>query len=316
MKKEYITYELEDLLEDKDFVTWVKEVDEKEVRSLFEFAEETQISKILFVKNLVNSVSEKKSFSKDSEAIWQQISRATKPPQKEDNIRKLYLRIAGIAASLLVGWFFFVKIPNQSVNVYSPYATLTDHVLPDGSRVTLNANSEISYGKDFKQNRELSLSGEAFFEVEKGSRFTVKTELGNVEVLGTSFNVKVLNQSFEVICKTGKVLVSNSTINKESVLTPGQKVVYNDGLWKDEVTEQEIYWKNKRQVFDNTKINHVMKSLENFYGKPFKLSVQNDSLFFSGQITLENLEKSVEELTWPFRFKYRIEKDTIYIGQF
>ena len=93
-------------------------------------------------------------------------------------------------------------------------------------------------------------------------------------------------------------------------------VSYTNNIWTDISNDQEIMWRNKRQVFNNKNIIHVANKIENYYGKPIKISENNDSLFYTGQISLENIEKSIEELTWPFRLQYKISKDTIYIGGF
>ena len=83
--------------------------------------------------------------------------------------------------------------------------------LPDGSTISLNAESQIKYKKDFNTNyRSLTLSGEAYFDVQKGNTpFTINTNHGQVTVLGTSFNVRSRENGFEVGVNEGIVKVSN-----------------------------------------------------------------------------------------------------------
>ena len=322
MKKEYITYELEDLLEDKEFMSWVTGLNEEEVIAFYDGIDRHKLSSILLAQSLLTPNLQKVNHSINKDDIWKRVSQQTQVSQKSLGskaslgIRKLYVAMASIAASMIIGWVTLSHFTNPMVNIRAPYGTITTHVLPDGSTVTLNANATLSYDKDFSAKRDISLSGEAFFEVKRGSTFTVKTTLGNVEVLGTSFNVIVEEKNFEVICKSGKVLVYNTMIKKESVLLPGQMVSYTNNIWTDISNDQEIMWRNKRQVFNNKNIIHVANKIENYYGKPIKISENNDSLFYTGQISLENIEKSIEELTWPFRLQYKISKDTIYIGGF
>ena len=73
----------------------------------------------------------------------------------------------------------------------------------------LNSKSTITFNKhNWDTNRTLELNGEAFFDVEKGNTFTVKTSQGNVSVLGTEFNVNASVDFFRVSCYEGKVKVS------------------------------------------------------------------------------------------------------------
>jgi hypothetical protein len=86
--------------------------------------------------------------------------------------------------------------------------------LPDGSSVSLNSESKIRYNQDFSTNhRTLALSGEAYFDVIKGSApFIINTEYGQVTVVGTSFNVRTREDGFEVGVNEGRVDVSSETI--------------------------------------------------------------------------------------------------------
>jgi ferric-dicitrate binding protein FerR (iron transport regulator) len=104
----------------------------------------------------------------------------------------------GIAASffLLIGLFAYFNFFN-STEFSSDYGKQLSFLLPDGSKVLLNSKSTITYNKNnWNTNRTLNLDGEAFFDVEKGSTFTVKTTHGHVKVLGTEFNVNSSNDFF------------------------------------------------------------------------------------------------------------------------
>ncbi len=73
--------------------------------------------------------------------------------------------------------------------------------LPDASKITLQKNTRVGYKKySWPFNREVTLEGEAFFEVAKGETFTVTTSNGSVKVLGTSFNVNTKNDLLLISC--------------------------------------------------------------------------------------------------------------------
>ncbi len=99
--------------------------------------------------------------------------------------------------------------------------------LPDGSTVYLNHNSTIKYDKEFNP-RIIELQGEAFFTVRVDeSIFLVTTEFGDIEVLGTEFNVKTAANHVEVDVKSG--LVELKTEYNNSKVKKGVKAVYKEG---------------------------------------------------------------------------------------
>ena len=92
----------------------------------------------------------------------------------------------------------------------------------------LNAKSLLAFNKkDWKQEREVELDGEAFFKVAKGSSFNVITKSGTVTVYGTQFNVKQRDNYFEVICYEGLVGVTYNS--QETKLKPGDSFLIIDG---------------------------------------------------------------------------------------
>ena len=113
----------------------------------------------------------------------------------------LYLATTAAAACLALVLFFTFGRPSGTSISSSPAEMLT-HVLPDRSTVRLNADSRIRVNeKKWEEKRQLALTGEAYFEVEKGQTFRVETDLGDVEVLGTKFNVYSRSGIFEVFCQ-------------------------------------------------------------------------------------------------------------------
>jgi len=127
-----------------------------------------------------------------------------------------YLRIA--AAVILVAggsWFtYLIAVKNsfsKEISVHSGVKTLVE-TLPDGSVVTLNKNTTISYAENFTagSTREIKLKGEAFFQVtpDKSKPFLIEANDVIVRVVGTSFNVKSSLKRTEVIVETGLVEVT------------------------------------------------------------------------------------------------------------
>lgn len=120
----------------------------------------------------------------------------------------------GVAACLLfiAGYFAnFVLSPTAQLIEYNLAADQKiEGILPDNSAFTLYENSKLYYDQnEWPKNRILNLEGVAYFMVNKGTTFTVKTDLGNVQVLGTQFKVKAVDNLLQVNCNEGMVSVSS-----------------------------------------------------------------------------------------------------------
>jgi transmembrane sensor len=143
--------------------------------------------------------------------------------------------------------------------------------LPDGSRVYLNEGAEISYSKAFKNQRAVTLTGEAFFEVmsDPQNPFTVRSGEMHVSVVGTSFNVKQLEQSadVEVYVKTGKVRISVKESDQFIQLEPEELGTVKNSRLSNSAQEDPNYisWKTKDFKFVNSALIEVLRELEESY---------------------------------------------------
>jgi transmembrane sensor len=138
---------------------------------------------------------------------------ATAPPVRSIRPLLRWLSAAAVALLLAVAGLWYFSQP-QEASLITQRAQQKTNELPDGSRVMLNAESQLSYNEERGGIRRLRLQGEAFFEVVEGKPFVVETPQGKVRVLGTSFNVYARPGGWEVACFSGKVQVE----------TPGQPV--------------------------------------------------------------------------------------------
>ena len=137
---------------------------------------------------------------------------------------KSWMKYAVAAASIVLLAVWFLR-PNNSSDALFEMAKgeRTEGALPDGSTFVVNAESTLRYNSDsWTKDRSLQLHGEAFFEVKKGSKFTVNTPTGIVQVLGTQFNVWSRKNLLEVKCTSGKVAVLSASGTLLDELTKGQ----------------------------------------------------------------------------------------------
>jgi transmembrane sensor len=145
-------------------------------------------------------------------------------------------------------------------------------VLPDGTRVWLNAASSLRFPTAFMgKTREVTLHGEGYFEVAKdaGHPFVVQLEKGAVEVLGTHFNITDYadEQTVATTLLEGAVRVQQG--GAATILQPGEQSKWSRENRPPQVskvdTEATIAWKNGLFTFSNTDINEVMRQLARWY---------------------------------------------------
>ncbi len=211
-------------------------------------------------KNLEND------FGTSDDALWAKIEEKTYL-KKETKTFTLGWKSYGIAASLiiLVGMTLFLRL--YTIEVSAHKGQHISHELPDGSLVQLNAASSINY-KPYWWNMEraVELSGEAFFEVEKGKSFTVISEEGNTTVLGTSFNIFARESAYQVYCKTGKVEVASNKHDIQYKITAGELAIIDNtaksGIKKKMDARDYTSWIDNKFSFTDTSLARVFQELE------------------------------------------------------
>ncbi|WP_461488788.1 FecR family protein [Pontibacter sp. HJ8] len=183
-------------------------------------------------------------------------------------------QIAAAVAFLLVacaGLYLLVKKPGMTV-----YATKAGEnktlVLPDGTEVLLNANSSLSLAPEWAKqpNREVWLTGEAFFSVRKnGKKFKVHTDDLEVEVLGTKFNVLTLKEKTTVVLHSGKVRLHLDDELPEVMMKPGDLVEYNEKEKKVQAktVDTDLYtsWRDGKLNLKSTPASEVAAFIEDRY---------------------------------------------------
>jgi transmembrane sensor len=251
--------------------------------------------------------------SRTKDDIWNAIDAATEPDEEEKKTFKLWPALSGLAAAVVL--FFIGLNVFQSDDpgiIVSPVVFTTtigefeEVTLPDGSTVSLNANSTLSYAGEW--DRTLSLEGEAFFEVTKGSKFTVNTAGGNVEVLGTSFNVFAREKELIVACKTGKVKVAVAEKSFEEVITPGETVSSK----KDTIQKLKIEplmigkWQTGEFYFENRPVIEVLDEIKRQYKVTIKTDSLEDKLFSGYFISTDGLDMALSMVCEPLNLSYNI----------
>lgn len=217
----------------------------------------------------------------DENAAWERFKVRTNAKDRETEVIPMYpkpvFRILRMVAMVLmtagVGWLSYIFATRSSsdemLTVSSGMQTLTD-TLPDGSVVTLNRKSSISYPQEFAgKTRQVRLTGEAFFDVkpDKSKPFLISVNDVTVKVVGTSFNVKDNAEKTEVIVETGIVEVSRDT--QRVRITPREEatIVKASAEMRKGITADEFhnYYRTRRLFCDGTPLWRLVEILNEAY---------------------------------------------------
>ena len=194
--------------------------------------------------------------------------------------------------------------------------------LPDQTKIILNANSQLSYSKDF--SREVWLEGEAFFSVspryETRETFWVHTKDLSIKVLGTSFNVHRHQEKTEVFLEEGKIELnlqgkSNEDSLTNLVMNPGELLIYSakkGGEFDKKLSASQAHtsWKNGAAIMVNTPLKDILIKMEEIYG--VKINIKDQEALdhkYTVAVPIEDLDIAVEALENILNTKLDIRKD-------
>jgi transmembrane sensor len=236
--------------------------------------------------------------------------------------RVLMYKLTAIAASVLLMLGVFIAF-NTQVDESTAYAVTKEVILPDGSKVLLNAHSTLHYKKHWNswKEREVWIDGEAFFTVTKKPdgyhpKFVVHANGLDVAVVGTEFNVYSRRNKVDVLLEKGKV-IATGTGNTKGVCTmhPGQLLVMDEkGLHLSDVKNSVVYtaWKQHRLYFTNAPLSEVARVLEDNYG--YKISWKNKQRMqdtFTGSCPADNTALLLKAIGVVYNMPVTIKGNTI-----
>lgn len=250
---------------------------------------------VVLLKSIKNITSQAIAPTVNSEEMLQKIMQIPKPKLIQTNFRYRIAIAASISVLLLsVFVLYLLNFQNISNNSQNSLA----FSLPDASMVILSKNAHASFQQLlWDSNREIQLTGDAYFEVQKGEKFTVQTKQGQVTVLGTKFFVQTDTNQFKVTCLEGKVQVKQ---NKQSViLTQGTQVSFVDNQMQyNENSLNNLDFEKQQLIYNNTKLSDVINQLNFHYGVQISV-LQKKDLLFNGNLPMNDFSQAIKiiELT-------------------
>jgi transmembrane sensor len=308
IKKKYNT--INDFLDDVSFENWALQNNGTDI-NFWEFWIANNPDKEELVnkaRDLVLGISFDTNFVDEGKVAleWNKLESKIRAKKFRPKRKVRFLKQFGVAASLLllisVGFYFMNN--NSKITHKTNYGEILNIKLQDGSDVTLNSNSSLSYYKN--ESRKVWLSGEAFFQVDKkvvtNAKFWVFTNDLSVEVYGTSFNVNTKKKKTDVFLEEGSIwLKLKNGIDKKMI--PGNYISYSSK--KNEILEDKnifnpiakTSWKDGSLLFENLSLEKAMEKIEESYG--FTIVFKEDkskNILITGAVPITNIDICIKAI--------------------
>lgn len=243
-------------------------------------------------------------------------------PDKATKQRSLVYTLTRLAAVIVlgIGIYFFARQLSNGTTIQETIASagIKTLTLPDGSKVSLNTNAKLTYPETFdSETREVTLQGEAFFEITPDAKkpFLIRTNNVTTEVVGTSFSVNSNTSRVVVTVVTGKVMLYEDR-QSAIAMVAGEQGIYNDKILEKRINTDLNFlsWKTSILTFRNTPLTKVVDDLNRHYSQQIRIA--SDTL---GHCTLtstfqhQTLEEILRELTVLFSIEIDSSGDTIIL---
>ena len=198
--------------------------------------------------------------------------------------------------------------------IHAPLGSRISFTLPDGTVGWLNSGSTLTYSMPFKNNRNVSVSGEAWFDVYKNEQypFEVSTGTSKIEVTGTKFNVSAYPEEeyVEVILEEGSVIFSGAEIDSKVEMKPNERLLLKDGsidINNDIDASKYTAWKEGKMIFRGDLMNEVARRIERWYNVEVVLvDKELESYVIRGIFQDDSLEEVLHFLSMTSPMTYQI----------
>lgn len=284
------------------------------------YMEQKKLWKLLSLREKMMKIDEGKAFQKISKKLF---------ANKKISFWVHLQRIAAILFLPLVfytGYQFYLsrQKPVQDSTVFNtaetPLGMRSSLTLPDGTKVWLNAGSKLSYPVLFSDKfREVRLSGEAFFEVEKNKRWPFIVSAGNMNVIvtGTTFNCNAYpeNNQIQTVLVEGRVTVINASATETEEMDPGELASFNKD--NQQITkkrtdlEKYIAWKSGKLMFRDDSMSTVVEKLQRWYN--VKIVIEDKEIsdyIYTATFIDESLDQVLKMLSLSAPIRYTVSVRT------
>lgn len=215
-----------------------------------------------------------------------------------------------------------IQLSTQNFTVSAEKGQRAFVTLPDSTKVWLNSDTKISYPADYgMEERNVSLEGEAYFEVAKNpeKRFIVKTKGMQVEALGTSFNINAYRDDDKIIASLFSGSVRVSYDDYMAILKPHESVkvdllTHSFSQYKDENIQDIALWRQNEITFDGESLEEITRIMNRLYNTT--IYIEDESLkkeCYIGTIRNNSLENFIDIINLTTPVIYENKGDTVFL---
>src|SRR5215204_704964 len=261
----------------------------------------------------------------DTQLAWTKVDAKIRKPAAPYRVIAMFTKKAAIAvaASLILALSaWWIVSSRTGYNNLVADTAVKDVILEDGSKVYLRNGASLRFPEKFaKDSRQVSLSGEAFFEVTPNTArpFVITAGESEVHVIGTSFTINERENNVEVIVRTGKVQFNSKLdTNMKVILVPGEKALLaNNTIRKDVNTDNNFNaWQSHQLVFNNTPLGQVATTLSNYYDLNIILKKEDSAVLSKATVTAtfdaQSLPSVLKELSLITSYQIKKVNETNY----
>ena len=323
--------QVEDFLTDESFVNWYFKSNEKDVLEWNQWIKgnpsaHSMIREAVAIFDSVKINDTKISQAQVVAAEARLMANDKLNPRKKNSTQAFtqtrWLKYAAAIIMLLISGIVVRSILFSRAKINTEFGEIKSKILPDGSEVLLNANTQLTYSEHWKQgeDREVWIKGEAFFQVTKTpnkTRFIVHASQFDIYVTGTRFNVMNRDDKSNVLLQEGQVILRREE-GKDIVMAPGDFLEFNDDhLQKKRVNAETVTaWKERKINFDNTLLSDAVELIRQHYGVTVRLEDENlGRLRLTGILPNDNLDVLIEALAALNEFRVIKNKEGIEISK-
>ena len=212
----------------------------------------------------------------DESKAWEQLNQKIHNPNKAFVWMKVAAAIAILAILSISVYLYNPSVSQVHVASADQKMTIT---FPDGSIGILNANSSFTYPETFGDERNVTFTGEAYFDIQKSTKpFIIDVNGVDVKVLGTAFNLITTDNEVKLYVDRG--LVAFEKEGEQTQVPAGNEAIFNRKTaavtFKEIPADNIMSWRNGVFNFDKTPLKKALKELSEYYNVDFEFS--NDNL--------------------------------------
>lgn len=324
------TIKIEKLIRDDSFIQWVNgEHNPRTQEWEYRYHNDSEARELMDqAKMVVEGIPFNQRFISKGKVdlAWKKFEMALdqvdeKGSQRTHAFGAIWKTAAAVLIIIIAGTALYFNYMNGEQVYYSDFGKRMEITLPDGSHVTMNANSSLRFLR--RNPRNVTMTGEVYFDIAKkpdtGEPFIVHTPDLDIQVLGTEFNVNSRQEKTEVLLEEGSIELNMKEQGK-MLMEPGDFVSYS--LAKNTILEHQsnhkseviTSWKEGYLLLDSMSLESTLSLLEQTYN--VTTVIQNEQLsgkILVGGIPNDNLEMCVKALRTIYNLEIVLTSDSLIV---